>query len=253
VGFHDERLTKLVDFYSKNKFSDFFIDIGANVGLVSSQNGKAFQSIFMFEPNPYCFKILEVNAAINLDPIKCYLYNFGLWQGSYKTRLKVPKHNWGGAFIQDNFNSYNDDLLAHKDGFSKLTDGNYFNIDIQVKDTATQLSKIFQGLIKTKNARGVIKIDVEGYEKIILLGIAKALPPHVKLKIIFESFDTHFDMKEIRDCFKRDLVISKLTRKLPWKKNASGLIRAFSFKTSITTLNIINDNNYQSDLVIEIN
>ena len=38
-GIHEPELTELINFYSENGYSDFFIDIGANIGITSCQNG----------------------------------------------------------------------------------------------------------------------------------------------------------------------------------------------------------------------
>ena len=100
-GFHEEGLSKFISYVAKNKYNDYFIDIGANIGLMSCQNKDQFKSFYMFEPNPYCFKLLEINAALNLNINKCHFFNFGLGEKNKKVKLFVPKFNWGGAFISD--------------------------------------------------------------------------------------------------------------------------------------------------------
>ncbi len=60
-GVYDEHLKIFLTHVSKEEYSDFLIDIGANIGLISCQSGDNFKQVHMFEPNPDCFKILEVN------------------------------------------------------------------------------------------------------------------------------------------------------------------------------------------------
>ena len=63
-GSHEPKLNSLIAAIAKEGFCDFIIDVGANIGLTSCQNGHLFKKIHMFEPNPLCYKILEVNSII---------------------------------------------------------------------------------------------------------------------------------------------------------------------------------------------
>lgn len=62
-GIHESRLTQFIYNNAKNGMSDFLIDIGANIGLTSCQNGNSFKQIYCFEPNPLCVNILKTNLA----------------------------------------------------------------------------------------------------------------------------------------------------------------------------------------------
>ena len=65
-GYYELRVKDLMDFYAAQGHSDFLIDIGANIGLSTCQSGDRFKEVHCYEPNPNCFKILEVNTQIAL-------------------------------------------------------------------------------------------------------------------------------------------------------------------------------------------
>ncbi|MBX9837544.1 MAG: FkbM family methyltransferase [Silvanigrellaceae bacterium] len=134
-GTHEPHIINLISNLSAIGFSDFLIDIGANIGLTSCQSGKNFKEVHMFEPNPYCCKILEVNSKIALNKTNYKIYEFGLGDQNIKSVLTVPINNWGGAFIKDESNSYDEATLLKKDGFEVYDESNYFNVEIEVKNT----------------------------------------------------------------------------------------------------------------------
>ena len=118
-GLHEAPVSNYIKFSAtQNNKSDFLIDIGANIGLISCQTGKYFKKIICYEPNPLCCNILKVNTSISLDKLKVEIFEFGLGTKNEYLELWVPKKNWGGAFIRSNDNSYNDTMLAKKDGFN---------------------------------------------------------------------------------------------------------------------------------------
>ena len=255
---HEPELTAFIGALSQQGYKDFLIDIGANIGLTSCQNGSQFDEVHMFEPNPLCCHILEVNAKIALNPEKYFINNFGLGDKNKTAVLTVPKHNWGGAFIKDKGNSYDDSTLAQKDGFELLDQRNYFDIDIVIKNTADELQILFMSLSKRGLKNGVIKIDVEGYETIVLKGIAESLPEEISTYIVFESWDSKFNMHEIIDAFKGRAEIAKLDRYAPSKKGLLGLIDLFymvlsrDLSTNLKKIDLTK-NNCIGDIVVKVN
>ena len=117
-GVHEPVVTSLIQHAAEHGHTDFLIDIGANIGLISCQVGNRFKHVHMFEPNPYCCNILEVNSVIALNSTRYHIHRFGLGDEDKKTVLNVPRHNWGGAFINDASNSYDATTLAKKDSFT---------------------------------------------------------------------------------------------------------------------------------------
>ena len=207
LGSYEDVLTTYLNKLAEEGSSDFLIDIGANIGLTSCQVGNRFKKVFCFEPNPLCVNILRTNLAISLNEKKVKIFNFALGDNDGEFDLYVPKHNWGGAFIKNN-NDYSDVILGKKDGFEKINKDNYFFKKIQVKNSENTLSDLFNSLISNNLLNGVIKIDVEGYEKKVLMAIAKTLPSSIKVSIIFENFSPDLDLNVIKKSFKSRFVRS---------------------------------------------
>ena len=96
-GTYEPHLRELYSSLSRDGFNDFYIDIGANVGLSSILVGQEFKLLYLFEPNPLIFKILEVNASLNLDKDQYQLFNYGLGNLNDELEIMIPKNNWGGV------------------------------------------------------------------------------------------------------------------------------------------------------------
>ena len=84
---------------------------------------------------------------------------------------------------------------------------NYLNVTI--KDSRTHLKELFSNKIPS-GSRGVIKIDVEGYEPYILKAIAETLPSENSVAIVFENHDPNFNFNELKLYFNRDTSLYRL-------------------------------------------
>ena len=101
-GYHEPHVEKFISFAAQND-NDFFLDIGANIGLTSSLVGNNFKRVDCIEPNPLIFNILKTNIALNLNGTEYHLHPVGLGHADAELTLKVPYDNFGGAFLeQDN-------------------------------------------------------------------------------------------------------------------------------------------------------
>jgi FkbM family methyltransferase len=187
-GSYEIKIKKLIDFYSQGKFSDFFLDLGANIGLTSCQSGKNFKAIHMFEPNPDCLHILKVNCRICLQGVDYQIHEYGLGKRDETLQLFIPKKNWGGAFLSSTDNSLSQDILLRKDHFEEFDETNYLVENVLVKDAEEVFSHLFKELLSKKLVNGVIKIDVEGFESVIFEGLSNTLPSGLNLIIIFENW-----------------------------------------------------------------
>jgi FkbM family methyltransferase len=234
-GLWEPEITSLIEYCAKHGNNDFLLDIGANIGLISCQTGQNFKEIHMFEPNPLCCKVLEVNSQITLTNSTYKIYPIGLGEHDRDVVLTVPRENWGGAFIKNEQNMYNSDTLAKKDGYIDLKDENYFKVDIKIKDAGNILEDVFKRLSNLNLQSGVIKIDVEGYEKVILKAIAEVLPVDINVIIIFESWDSNLNIEELVNDFQGRATARKLLKKYPWKKRWPKLIKfaTLIFKSTI--------------------
>lgn len=200
-GCHEVQIKKLFETASNRGYGDFLIDIGANIGLSSCQSGNLFKEVHCFEPNPNCFKILTVNTQIAVQSSKLHLYNIGLGATRTSAQLLVPKHNWGGAFVMDKNNAYSSGLLSEKDGLGAFNPENYHNLEIEIHAAVDVFKSLFQELLDRNLKKGVIKIDVEGYELLVLRALAQTLPKEVELVVVFECFDKGFDEKSLLEDF----------------------------------------------------
>ena len=54
VGRHEPQVAAAIEGFAAECYSDFLIDIEANIGLTSCISGQHFKSLMMFEPNPLC-------------------------------------------------------------------------------------------------------------------------------------------------------------------------------------------------------
>ena len=227
-GIWESCLTKFIENTAERGMSDFLIDIGANIGLTSCQNGKSFKKVYCFEPNPLCVNILKTNLAISLRNDDFTIFDFALGDDDGEFDLYVPKHNWGGAFVKDG-NEYADDVLGGKDGFEGINTDNYIVNTVKVKNSEVVFSDLFTSILEKKLYNGLIKIDVEGFERKVLLAIANTLPSSMNVTIVFENWDPSFDLIEIKNAFKnRSVSLLKLKRSII-NTNKSKLRKYFEF------------------------
>jgi FkbM family methyltransferase len=211
-GDYEPHIKHLIEHCANSGFSDFFIDVGANIGLTSCQSGDSFKEVHMFEPNPDCFNVLRINSKIALKKCRYVLHEYGLGDEDTQKVLSIPRHNWGGAFINDGKNMYTDMTLASKDGFELLDSANYEEVTINIKNSVEVLGKLFVSFQTANRSSGVIKIDVEGYEPIVLGAIAATIPEHFRAIIVFESWDPDFDIDAVVSQFKGRAEAFKIMR-----------------------------------------
>jgi FkbM family methyltransferase len=146
---------------------DIVIDVGANIGLVTlplskfvKKNGK----VYAFEPHPQNFEILSKNVAIN--SIKNIILE----------NKAVSNYN-GSAKLFDSW-------AKNEDGAAKL-----FRTEGQPSDfTETPvitLDTYFEN-IKLIDKISFVKIDVEGVEYDVIMGMKKILEKNPKIQLIIE-------------------------------------------------------------------
>lgn len=154
------------------KKKDIILDIGSHWGESYLIFRKYFKnSIYCYEPNNVSFKYLK---KLSINDKKSKIFNFGIYHKNLKKNLFFPSYKnkeltlWGS----DNLNNL-------KSRFKKHT---FMNID-----RVNFISKYctFKKLSFIKNV-ALIKIDVEGAEYQVLLGINKKII--YNSKIIFVEY-----------------------------------------------------------------
>jgi len=203
-GIYDPQLTSLLKHLSESeKNSDFFIDIGANIGVISCQVGKYFDNLVCFEPNPICVRALKLNLSVVLPTSEVDIREYALGEKDGVLPLLIPGHNLGGAFVYSDSQSYSEELLAKKDGFGLFNKENYNELSIEVRDAKLEMENLFLNLSLKGKEKGVIKIDTKGFELPIIYRMVDAIPTNVSVFIVFENWDENLDIDKLLKAFKR--------------------------------------------------
>jgi FkbM family methyltransferase len=171
--YEEKQIKFLSDWIKKNK-PNIFIDIGANFGVYSLRISKLFKmlKVITFEPVLTTFNKLKMNIKINNLGKRIKTYNVGLSNvNGLKKMVALKRRN----YVQSGGFSFN---IPKR----KLTD-----------EEITQYNKTIKGdeVLKFKKKKIVVKIDVEGYENKVLLGI-KNLLKNNKILLQIEIFDDNF-------------------------------------------------------------
>ncbi|GAA0847991.1 FkbM family methyltransferase [Cupriavidus pauculus] len=255
TGVHEPHIRRFIDHCADTGYGDFLIDIGANIGLTSCQSGRKFRQVHMFEPNPDCFSILQVNTRISLAGCDYHLHPYGLGDADERRTLFVPRHNWGGAFVRDAHNSYPDDVLAGKDGFTEIDPRRYLQIDIQIADARKALGALFDDLRQAGLVSGVIKIDVEGYEPVVIDAIARSLPADIRAMIVFECWDEQLDLERLLAPLASRASLWKIGMRKRYDDHWPRLLKLAAFALSdghTYALSDVQPGHAKGDLVLEI-
>ncbi len=197
---------KIKNFFKENNFSDFdlIIDVGAHKGesITFFLENFNVKKIISFEPSPINFKILEENAQkfrLRFNDSKIILENLGL--GGKENVLKLKQHfESSSSTIIDIKKDSN--YLRKKNKFLNLKTNIHDLIDIQVITLSGYLEK------KTIKDIDLIKIDTEGYEFEVLLGLNDAFR---NVKCIM--FEHHYD-----DMLQKQYTFSDIHKLLKDKK-----------------------------------
>jgi len=202
-------LFKIVDFfYQKKKYSflkkkisnniKIFIDVGAHHGDTINEFLKIFsiEKIYAFEPSKKNLIKLK-NKAAKIEKIKntkVKIFPFGLGNKEEILELNEIADGVSNTFNNLNFNS---SYFRKKKLITTL-----FGIKKFIKDKApTKIIRLKEFLKKEKiNKIDFIKIDTEGFEFNILLGLEEDIK-----KVKFILFEHHYDNMIIKNYKFRDI------------------------------------------------
>jgi len=178
---------EMVQFYgSFAPLGSFIIDIGAHTGDTAVPMAAAVGSagmVLALEPNPYVFKILEKNAALNRDKTNIIPLNFAATaaDGSFEFNYSDASFCNGG-FLQS---------------IENKNHGHKYTLQVQGKNLANYLHKNYPEKLSSLR---LVKVDAEGYDKEILKSILPILQKY-KPHIISECNQnlTHAERTELFD------------------------------------------------------
>jgi FkbM family methyltransferase len=226
LGSHEPQVAGLLESFARDGHRDFLIDVGANIGLTSCQSGPKFARVEMFEPNPLCAGVLRTNAAIALDRTPHTVHPFGLGTRDERLTLRVPRNNWGGAYVVTPDNDYDCQTLLAKDGFTRDDAANYLTLGIEIRDAVETFRELFARLVEAGARRGAVKIDVEGLESVVLRAIAETTPPELSLFVVFEHWGGSFDAAPLLASFGERATLHALVKSPSGAHSALGKLWA---------------------------
>tara|TARA_B100001989_G_C24544487_1_gene469811 strand:+ start:1450 stop:2271 length:822 start_codon:yes stop_codon:yes gene_type:complete len=163
---HDKDYHALKILFKKNE-KRLFVDVGGNIGLsTAGWRLIGFQSnkILVFEPDIFLVKKYLKKIKLKFKNIK--IYNFGLSNTE-------KKRNFYRAFYKNKFFHFNNSFDL--DYIKKKLRNNYPNLYKKFKITKSSLKlKKFDNL-KIKSRICFIKIDVEGYDHLVIEGMKNTI------------------------------------------------------------------------------
>lgn len=166
---------ELEKYFSPTKESKTLIDIGAHIGKWSVKAARRGYRVIAFEPDPQNFGLLTENIKLN------------------KVEHRVKALNLA---VSDRNATYF--FKSHQGGLSKIVSSPGPG-DIQVN--ATSLDNFVEEERLNPKEFGIIKIDVEGYETVVVAGMKKSLERLDKGSVvIIECGDESID--QITNSFK---------------------------------------------------
>ena len=155
-NYEKKQIEYLVENMKKKKIN-FFIDIGAHMGFYSMIMSEITRKVFSFEPIKKNFEQLVKNRNLN-NFLNIKTFNFALSNLEQEVEMWVPdKNKTGGYSIYD---TYDEEIR------------NYDNKKINKIQSKTYIG---DNIIKLKNEKIALKIDVERHEDKVLEGFNNLL------------------------------------------------------------------------------
>ena len=171
-GKWDYFIIEFINKYCLKKRSKFnFIDVGANIGLISLQlinTNRYIKNYFCVEPDIQNYNILKENLSVNKTN-NINTYNYALIDGKNKKKQKI--------FIdKSNFGNYS------------LIKKNNHQIDyVKTYNAEKFLNRIIN---KYGSYKFIYKSDTQGYDEIILLSLGNNIINRFKILILeISNFD----------------------------------------------------------------
>ena len=150
---------------------DTFVDVGANMGYYTVKIGDrvgAAGRVFAFEPNPKLFEVLNDNVHINALSARARLFQAAAGEAAGTARLQFEPRYPGGGHL-----SVGDEPA---DAALSQVQASVLRIDDVIADGRADL----------------IKIDVEGFEPLVLRGMAALLARSPGAAVITEVAYSHW-------------------------------------------------------------
>lgn len=142
------------------------LDVGANIGNHALVFAQHFSRVFAFEPNPVTVHLLRANILLN-RAANISVCPVGLGASDHSALFRIERGNLGASrFISESDQSSSDPLNLQ-----------IVNGDSYLRDHLTPSDRV-----------GLVKIDVEGFEDFVVVGLAETLKKDSPL-VFFEASD----------------------------------------------------------------
>jgi len=179
TGTYEDEINKLIRVSLKN--GGIALDIGGNIGLQSirmSQCAGQTGKVYAFEPLDYLRVKFNRNVLLN-KALNITLFPYALSDKESEADFTIDPGSWNQGTFSLN---------------STITGLTKQHVVIKVADNIPEIQNL--------DALDLIKIDVEGFEYPVLLGLTQTLAKH-KPRIIFEFDDNYWisNGQKISDCF----------------------------------------------------
>ena len=193
---HEPHIEALITEASETH-DDFLLDIGANIGMTSSLVGRRFKRVDCVEPNELVVNILKTNLAMNLSATEHEVHAVGLGKEDGVLTLRVPPDNFGGAYVEDG-NPQFDGATLKQHGNAFQDRSQHLALDVKIREAGSWLGDRFAVLEAAGLRRGVIKIDVEGYEEVIFEKIIEKISAGSGAVVIMENWFDNFPVSKFQ-------------------------------------------------------
>lgn len=144
----------------------YCLDVGANIGNHALFFSPFFERVVAFEPNPLARSLLEINLQIN-GATNVDIKPVGLSDRMGSATLSVCQYNLGASRLRH---------LAEADSEFAESIVDEVQIDLVPGDS----------VVDPEASIGLIKIDVEGLERQVLLGLAQTIARHRPMIVMEE-------------------------------------------------------------------
>ena len=218
----------LITQYTQSNQDYIFIDIGANVGLVTKElinKNLNIDSFICVEPIEHIYSCLKLNIK---EHSNVFTYNFGLGNKDSEQDMYTDPSNHG-----------NSSLLK-----SMMVKNKYHSYD--TSKVSIKSVEYFFELIKDKieNKRLIIKIDVQGYDELILSLIPNSIIEMTDLLIYELSLDKEYYNPD----FNLELYKDKV-QKFTGFKSKNNIIKSYDDLIKITSTRN-NGRRFESDIYL---